>query len=137
MTGRPNVCDDARMGSGASEPAHTPAHTDATRRTHLANERTYLAWIRSALTAVAVGLGVAKFIPSLHEGAAWPYVALGIGFCSLGLLLAIYGVYRLRSVDRALRTGSFGPFDDRAAVVIGAIAVSLSALTIVVVVFDR
>ena len=121
------------MGEGSTG----STSTDATRRTHLANERTYLAWIRSALTAVAVGLGVAKFIPSLHEGAAWPYVALGIGFCSLGLLLAIYGVYRMRRVDRALRTGSFGPLDDRAAVAIGAIVVLLSALTIVVVIFDR
>jgi inner membrane protein YidH len=119
------------------EPSTPASDRDVTRRTHLANERTYLAWIRSALTAVAVGLGVAKFIPALHEGSAWPYVTLGIGFCFLGLLLAIYGVYRLRRVDLALRTGDFGPLGDRAAVMIGAIAVLLTALTIVVVVFDR
>jgi putative membrane protein len=118
-------------------PAPSPQRPDATRRTYLANERTYLAWIRSALTAVAVGLGVAKFIPSLHEGTSWPYVVLGIGFCFLGLLLAIYGVYRLRTVDRALRVGEFGPLVDRAAVVIGAIAVLLTALTIVVILLDR
>jgi inner membrane protein YidH len=118
-------------------PSTPSSDRDATRRTHLANERTYLAWIRSALTAVAVGLGVAKFIPSLHEGSAWPYVTLGLGFCFLGLVLAIYGVYRLRRVDRALRTGDFGPLEERAAVVIGAIAALLTALTIVVVVFNR
>ncbi len=115
----------------------SPQRPDATRRTYLASERTYLAWIRSALTAVAVGLGVAKFIPSLHEGVSWPYVVLGIGFCFLGLLLAIYGVYRLRTVDRALRTGDFGPLADRAALAIGATAVLLTALTIVVIVVDR
>jgi putative membrane protein len=133
VTGCAGVCDDAPVRAGSTE----PTSSDANRRTHLANERTYLAWLRSALTSVAVGLGVAKFIPSLHEGTAWPYVSLGIGFCALGLVLAIYGVYRMRRVDRALQTGSFGPFDDRAAVAIGAIAVVLSALTIVVVVFDR
>ena len=30
---------------------------DALRRTRLANERTYLAWWRSALTALAVAVG--------------------------------------------------------------------------------
>ena len=65
---------------------------DAFRRTHLANERTYLAWLRSGLTAVAVGLGVAKFLPDLADaGTTWPYVALGAGFCLLGILMMVVG----------------------------------------------
>ena len=110
---------------------------DASRRTHLANERTYLAWLRSGLTSVAVGLGVAKFIPSVTSGASWPYLALGTGFCVLGLLLSVYGLVRLRSVDRALHRGDFGPLGDGAPLVIGGIAALLSILTIFVVLLDR
>src|SRR5438309_1899774 len=33
---------------------------DASRRTRLANERTYLAWLRSSLTALAVAVGAGK-----------------------------------------------------------------------------
>ena len=38
---------------------------DATRRTRLASERTYLAWWRTALAAFAVSLGVGKIVPEL------------------------------------------------------------------------
>jgi uncharacterized membrane protein YidH (DUF202 family) len=43
---------------------------DATRRTRLAGERTYLAWWRSALAAFAVSLGVGKIVPELTSGSA-------------------------------------------------------------------
>ena len=34
---------------------------DATRRTRLANERTFLAWLRGGLTSIAVGVGAFFF----------------------------------------------------------------------------
>jgi putative membrane protein len=40
---------------------------DATRRTRLANERTYLAWWRTGLTAFAVSLGAGKLVPALTD----------------------------------------------------------------------
>jgi len=45
-----------------------PEVVDATRRTRLANERTYLAWLRSALTALAVAVGAGKIVPGVAEG---------------------------------------------------------------------
>src|SRR3954471_6926801 len=48
---------------------------DALRRTPLANERTYLAWWRSALTALAVAVGTGRIAPGLAGGAVWPYRA--------------------------------------------------------------
>jgi uncharacterized membrane protein YidH (DUF202 family) len=44
------------------------AVVDATRRTRLAAERTYLAWWHSALAAFAVSLGVGKVVPELASG---------------------------------------------------------------------
>jgi putative membrane protein len=46
---------------------------DATWRTRLANERTYLAWWRTGLTAVAVAFGAGKLVPEVAGGTQWPY----------------------------------------------------------------
>ena len=43
------------------------APEDATRRTRLAAERTYLAWWRSALGAFAVALAAGKLVPALTD----------------------------------------------------------------------
>jgi inner membrane protein YidH len=125
-----------RAMSGPSEliPEH---RVDATRRTHLANERTYLAWLRSGLTSLAVGLGVAKFIPDFAPGTAWPYVVLGIGFCLLGLGMIVHGVMRLRDVTRALERGEFGPLGQGLSLVLGLFAGLLGILTIVIMLADR
>jgi putative membrane protein len=111
---------------------------DAFRRTHLANERTYLAWLRSGLTAVAVGLGVAKFLPDLpNAGATWPYIVLGGAFCVLGILMMVTGIQRLRHVNRALERGEFGELDERLASQIGVLTVVLAVATIAIIIFDR
>ena len=84
---------------------------DATRRTRLAGERTQLAWWRTGLTALAVGVGVGRVVPELDEQITqWPYVTLGVGFAIYGLLLIVYGSQRGRSVDAAVAEGGFRPF---------------------------
>lgn len=50
---------------------------DATRRTRLANERTYLAWWRTGLTGFAVSLGAGKLVPALTDETRWPNVVVG------------------------------------------------------------
>lgn len=54
--------------------------SDALRRTRLANERTYLAWWRTGLAALAVSLGAGKLIPELSKGPAWPFQLIGTAF---------------------------------------------------------
>ena len=53
---------------------------DATRRTRLANERTYLAWWRTGLTALAVSIGFGKIVPGVSDVARWPFTIAGVGF---------------------------------------------------------
>lgn len=122
--------------SDAPGPISEPP-VDASRRTHLANERTYLAWLRSGLTALAVGLGVAKFIPDFTRGQAWPYVVLGVGFCLLGIGMIGLGVHRLREVTTALRRGEFGPLGEGPSLILGLFAGILGILTIVIMLADR
>ena len=86
---------------------------DATRRTRLANERTYLAWWRTGLTAFAVSLGAGKLVPALTDETAWPYHVVGFGFALLGVVFVAYGARRMREVDAALERGGYERPDAR------------------------
>lgn len=108
---------------------------DATRRTRLANERTYLAWWRTGLTAIAVGLAAGKLIPELSEGVAWPYQALGGGYTVLGFAFILYGQRRQVEVERSLRRGEWAPLDGRVALALTFAGALLGLATFAVVVF--
>jgi putative membrane protein len=94
--------DTAPPGGGRFDDAG-----DATRRTHLANERTGMAWWRTGLTSIAVGLGVGKVVPDLSHGVEWPYAVVGVGYALLGVLLILYGTWRHRDVENAVMRGAF------------------------------
>jgi putative membrane protein len=98
----PRPLDTEPPGGGSFDEAG-----DATRRTLLANERTAMAWWRTGLTSVAVGLGVGKVIPELTEGTTWPYTIVGAGYAALGIVLFAYGTWRHRDVEVAVMRGAF------------------------------
>jgi putative membrane protein len=102
---------------------------DATRRTHLANERTYLAWWRTGLTALAASLAVGRIVPEFAGGHRWPYEALGVAYAVLGIALLVYGSMRRREVDDALHQGRFAPAHDHVMAVIGVLAVAIGVVT--------
>ena len=72
-------------------------------RDHLANERTFLAWLRTAATVMVLGLGVAKFI---EPGNARAEIAGGI-LLATGAAGLIQGAIRYRRVNRELESGRF------------------------------
>jgi putative membrane protein len=106
---------------------------DATRRTRLANERTYLAWWRTGLTTFAVGLAAGKLVPELSSGAAWPFEALGIAFGLTGVLFIAYAYVRQRRVEDALARNAYAPFESRMASLFAALGVALGLGTILVI----
>jgi putative membrane protein len=108
---------------------------DATRRTRLANERTYLAWWRGGLTALAVSVGVGA-LPAVTAATRWPFLALGIGFGLLGIAFIAFGARRYRAVERALARGAFAPLEARLAAVLGLFGVLLALLTIIALATD-
>jgi putative membrane protein len=112
----------------------TDPTTDAFRRTRLANERTYLAWWRSALTALAVAIGAGRIAPGLAGGAVWPYRVLGASFGVLGVAIVCCGVARHRNVERALADGGYAPLDGRVALALGGATVVLGIATVALVV---
>jgi putative membrane protein len=108
---------------------------DATRRTRLANERTYLAWWRTGLTSLAVGIGAGKIAPELAGGARWPYVAVGIAFSLLGVAFVAYGFRRLREVEAAVARGEWASPDDRVVAGLAAAGVVLGLLTVALLIY--
>lgn len=70
----------------------------------LANERTFLAWIRTALAMLAAGVAVVQLLPGL--GPEPVRLAAGLLLAGLALLLAATSHRRWRQVDDALRTGT-------------------------------
>jgi putative membrane protein len=110
---------------------------DASRRTWLASERTVLAWLRTGLTATAVALAVGKVVPDLKAGGTeWPFVVLGAGYGLLGVVIVLYGLWRGREVDRAIRAGRYVPMDARAMWLIGALTIGMGLLATIVIVAD-
>jgi putative membrane protein len=110
-----------------------PEVVDATRRTRLANERTYLAWLRSALTALAVAVGAGKIVPGVADVTKWPFELLGAGFAVLALVLILYGALRYVRVEEALEVGGFAPLQPRNALFLAAAAAILGVATLVLV----
>ena len=113
---------------------HEHGVVDATRRTRLALERTYLAWWWTGLTCFAVSFAAGRLVPDLSRGANWPYEVIGIAFAVVGVASTAYGYVRNREVGRALSAGEDVPSSDQAALVFAAFGVILGIFTAVLLV---
>jgi putative membrane protein len=113
------------------------ADGDATRRTHLANERTYLAWWRTGLTSLGVAVAVGKIVPPLTSGASWPYEVLGVAFALLGGFFIAYGAMRMRTVREHVRRGEYVHPDERLVAILSAVGILLGIGIALVVLFTR
>ena len=102
-------------------------NTGSAARDQLANERTYLAWLRTGISVAALGVAVAKFAP--HRGAH--AVAAGLILLFAGLLVSVDGTRRDRAVERQLDAGFFAPAGSGA--ILTATVVTLLALISVLV----
>ncbi|VEG58565.1 inner membrane protein yidH [Mycolicibacterium aurum] len=69
----------------------------------LANERTFLAWIRTSLALIAGGVAVVQFLPAF--GIAGVRHALSVVLTAGGGVLAVLAVNRWRRVQTAMRHG--------------------------------
>ena len=111
---------------------------DATRRTRLANERTYLAWWRTGLTSLAVSLAAGKVVPQLSNAQrTWPYQLIGAGFALIGIVCIAYALRRERKVEAALMHGDFVPPDRLWTLIMTVAGVLLGVFTLVLMAFNR
>ncbi|MCB5169723.1 DUF202 domain-containing protein [Streptomyces bambusae] len=71
-------------------------------RFSLANERTFLAWIRTALALVGGGFAVDQFLPDLRWGVR---VGMALALLAVGALCALRAVNHWVRCERAMRRG--------------------------------
>ena len=83
----------------AAEPSRE-AEPDA--RFTLANERTFLAWNRTALALVVAGLGIVQLLPPF-PGVPWGRHALGVPLIALGAVVSVTAYLEWRRNQTALR----------------------------------
>lgn len=69
----------------------------------LANERTFLAWQRTALGLLAAAVAIIQFVPSLSVPGARH--ALGLLLGALSVATATIGIRRWAQAERAMRRG--------------------------------
>lgn len=74
---------------------------DPDYRFTLANERTFLAWIRTSLALIAGGLAVIQLIPEF--GIPGGREILGASLIVLGTVIAVGSVMRWASAEEAMR----------------------------------
>lgn len=85
-------------------------HTDDNRiRTHLANERTFLAWFRTALTLVALGVAVANFLSDDRVLGVPTNEAFALALIVAGGTLSLLGWSRHRTVAHEIERNSYRP----------------------------
>ena len=75
---------------------------DPDYRFTLANERTFLAWMRTALSLLAGSIAVVQLLPPFRIAGA--RTALGVLLAVLGIATAIFAYVRWEQNERAMRT---------------------------------
>ena len=78
--------------------------TEPDPRFTFANERTFLAWSRTALALVVAGLGVVQLLPPF-PGVPWGRHVLGVPLIVFGAIVAVVAYADWGRSQRAMRLG--------------------------------
>ena len=85
---------------------------------HLANERTFLAWVRTSVAIVVFGFAIGRFAIAIRQfmrfqGRAPASEGLSVWFGTIamiaGVLLTLAGLLRYRRTRAQLESGTFAP----------------------------
>jgi putative membrane protein len=85
----------------------TPGEEEPDVRFTYANERTFLAWNRTALALVATGIAATQLLPEFHV--AGGRRILGLPLIALGALVALTSYLHWKANQRAMRRGQSLP----------------------------
>lgn len=106
--------------------------TEPDVRFSYANERTFLAWIRTSLGLVTAGLAITQLLPPFDFGGGRRLI--GLPLIALGVVIAMSSLRIWRGNERAMRTGRPLPksmLPQLSAVVVSVVAVVGLVLAIV------
>jgi putative membrane protein len=103
-----------------------PGRLDIDARFLLANERTLLAWLRTALALMAGGVALVQLAYDRP-----PLQAVGVGLLILGSIGGLIGYVRFRATGRAIRSGQLPtPGHGPALMTAGIVALAVALVTI-------
>ena len=121
------------MAADQSDPKRAPLHEVGEApdyRFTLANERTFLAWVRTSLAMTAAGVAVVQFVPGLSVIRH----ALGFILITLGGVLAGISYRHWERNERAMRLGERLPHSPIPRLVSGVLSLAaLVALTLTII----
>jgi inner membrane protein YidH len=106
--------------------------TEPDARFTFANERTFLAWSRTALALVVAGLAIVQLLPPF-PGVPWGRHIIGTPLILLGSFVGVISYLNWRSNQRALRRGeplSYSLLPQMLAVTITVIGLVAAALAL-------
>ena len=120
---------NAAAANGASvRRVSDPVGTEPDARFSFANERTLLAWNRTALAFIVAGVGLAGVFRSVDAS------IVAIPLVTLGAVLALGGYRRWKDSDRALRLGEPLPATQLPLILaFGVLVVSATAIVLILV----
>ena len=91
-----------------NDPTANTEPQPAAVRDHLANERTMLAWVRTAITIIGLGFLVGRFLVDGGASDAWA-LALAAVLVLAGTASAAAGLARFVAVERQIDSGHYRP----------------------------
>ena len=100
---------------------------DLDYRFTLANERTFLAWFRTALALIGGGLAVDQLLPD--DGRPALRVAISTALLVLGAATAVHSAVRWARIERRMRSGGKLPPSRFPSVLAGVLAIGGLLLT--------
>ena len=82
-----------------------PAESEPDARFTFANERTFLAWTRTALAFMVAGLAIVQLLPPF-PGVPWGRHVLGVPLIAIGAVIAVVSYRQWVGSQRAIRRGA-------------------------------
>jgi putative membrane protein len=115
-----------RRGDESPDPASQSESADPNQaRDHLANERTYLAWLRTALAVMVFGLAIAQFSSRARAHA----VLAGLVLLATGLAGLGYATVHYRQVSARINAGLGQGYGRPGAAIVVSAVLALAVLT--------
>ncbi|PYD07954.1 hypothetical protein DND36_31600 [Pseudomonas savastanoi pv. glycinea] len=91
---------------GSSSPLVNPSLHLHLTNLQMANERTFLAWLRTSLSLTTIGIGIVQLFKLQLKGEYEEMTKfgkpIGAGFFLLGILVLLFGCYRFFNVQALL-----------------------------------